>query len=181
MVLTRGAQFHYATANPSHVAIEEAYGRDIYSADMGRDILLSMEDNSWWCYAGTKCWWRSRDFRTLVRFGMRWDCVGDDADYSTTFADQLNEKWGIDKQHQAYHLYQNNIGGLAGGSIDEIGVLSFKTESSAATVSGNDLLTDRDIGFLDALDTVWWRADGVLDLVDLERPVVGIDLSLIHI
>jgi hypothetical protein len=100
-------------------------------------------------------------------------------DETSTVADDVLDEFGVAAGHRAYHLLD---AGIAGGSfatnLDQLGARSLALESNSWTLSDQTkAIGDKNLGYSDALSTLWW--DSVLTAGDvlLNSPVEAIDTS----
>jgi monoamine oxidase len=182
MRIELGAEEHYLATgdNPVWPAITATYGEDAYvTAYLGSDAV-SMDGG-----AGT-CWWTPGaerycgDDPDVVSFNPFWSWYWVPAqheDPATNLADDVLTEYGVGAGHRAYHLYDHGVaGGIYATSLHRLGARSLALQDAgwdlSETVRG---LGDKDLGYSDALEAVWW--DDVVAGVDLllDSPVVAID------
>ncbi len=179
-----GAEEHYLEDgnNPVWPVIKEEYGTGIYVRPYQGLSAYSMADGN------ETCWTKDSsenpcsddpDLKTLDEF-LDWYWRPDKhRDPSSSLADDILKKYDIDSEHRAYHLYD---AGFAGGSfatnLSKLGARSLALESSKWTLSESTrVISDKDLGYSDVLNKVWW--DEVIANSDLllNSPVVRIDTS----
>ena len=179
-----GAEEHYGATgdNPVWHAVRDAYGESIYvSPYLGR-TALSMDGSS------NTCWRKSSalhpcgddgDVAIFDDFSNWYWKPNQHLDPGSSLAEDVADKYGVDASHRAYHLYD---GGFAGGSyatnLDQLGARSLALQSNQWDLSSStQTLGDKDLGYSDVLETLWW--DDVVTNSDLllSSPVVSIDTS----
>ena len=179
-----GAEEHYLATgnNPIWPAMRAEFGDDIY-VDPYEGLTVYSIDGG----AGT-CWTKlsalnpcSNDSDVaLVDSFWEWYWVPElHQDETSTVADDVLDEFGVAAGHRAYHLLD---AGIAGGSfatnLDQLGARSLALESNSWTLSDQTkAIGDKNLGYSDALSTLWW--EGVLTAGDvlLNSPVVAIDTS----
>ena len=179
-----GAEEHYLATgnNPIWPAMRAEFGDDIY-VDPYEGLTVYSIDGG----AGT-CWTKlsalnpcshDSDVDLVERF-WEWYWVPElHQDETSTVADDVLDEFGVAAGHRAYHLLD---AGIAGGSfatnLDQLGARSLALESNSWTLSDQTkAIGDKNLGYSDALSTLWW--DSVLTAGDvlLNSPVVAIDTS----
>ena len=179
-----GAEEHYGATgdNPVWHAVRDAYGESIYvSPYLGR-TALSMDGSS------NTCWRKSSalhpcgddgDVAIFDDFSNWYWKPNQHLDPGSSLAEDVADKYGVDASHRAYHLYD---GGFAGGSyatnLDQLGARSLALQSNQWDLSSStQTLGDKNLGYSDVLETLWW--DDVVTNSDLllSSPVVSIDTS----
>jgi monoamine oxidase len=179
-----GAEEHYGATgdNPMWHAVRDAYGESIYvSPYLGR-TALSMDGSS------NTCWRKSSalhpcgddgDVAIFDDFSNWYWKPNQHLDPGSSLAEDVADKYGVDASHRAYHLYD---GGFAGGSyatnLDQLGARSLALQSNQWDLSSStQTLGDKNLGYSDVLETLWW--DDVVTNSDLllSSPVVSIDTS----
>ena len=179
-----GAEEHYLADgnNPVWPAIREEYGTGVYVRPYQGLTAYSMDRGTRTCWtknsAEISCS-NDSDFTILDDFLDWYEKPDQHQNSSSSLADDVLEKYEIDSNHRAYHLYDS---GFAGGSyatnLNELGARSLALESSKWTLSDSKrVIANKDLGYLDVLNTVWW--DEVVANSDLllNSPVVTIDTS----
>ncbi|MBM4015720.1 MAG: FAD-dependent oxidoreductase [Planctomycetes bacterium] len=100
-------------------------------------------------------------------------------DPTTSLADDVLAEYGVGFGHRAYHLYDAGFAGAEfATNLDRLGAQSLAIQDSGWDLSdGIRVLGDKDLGYSDVLQTVWW--DDVVANSDLllNSPVVTIDTS----
>jgi monoamine oxidase len=172
-----GAEEHYlARNNPIYDAMVDAYGGDVYTYAYAGEDLFSMD-------GGKTCWGDSDeclndpDIANYFKYWSYYGSRGKHKDFSITMADDVLAKYGVGRDHRAYHLYDSGFAGsIYGTSADRIGAASLAQQDWIWTLSEEvRVLAPSDLGYSDALDRIWWG--DVLKHVLLNRPVAHIDAS----
>ncbi len=178
-----GAEEHYATNdNPVWPAIQAEYGNSIYVPGYQGAAVYSMDGGT------TTCW-------TLN--GALHDC-SDDSDVTgvdaffdwywrpdlhqdpgSTLADDVLVEYGVGPGDRSYHIYDSSIaGGMYATSLHKLGARSLALQDNVWDLSGGvRVLGDNDLGYSDALDTIWWNDVVAGNDLILSRPVVSVDTS----
>ena len=176
-----GAEEHYlAKNNPIHDAVIGELGADAYTRAYPGDTLLSMT-------GGMTCWENTgscEDDPDIVDYWNYWSHYanrGKQKDFSITMADDVMARYGVDKSHRAYHLYDSGIAGsIYGASLDRIGAASVAEQDWHWTLSDYVLmLSPAGVGYVDVLNRIWWK--DVLPYVELNKPVTDIDTTGDHV
>ena len=179
-----GAEEHYLADgnNPVWPAIREEYGTDVYVQPYQGLTAYSMDKGTRTCWtknsAEITCS-NDSDVTNLDNF-LDWYWRPDQhQNPSSSLADDVLEKYEIDANHRAYHLYDASFaGGAYATNLNKLGARSLALESSTWTLSDSRrVIANKDLGYLDVLNTVWW--DEVVANSDLllNSPVVTIDTS----
>ncbi|MEM7562400.1 MAG: NAD(P)/FAD-dependent oxidoreductase [Pseudomonadota bacterium] len=172
-----GAEEHYLrNNNPIHDAITGKYGADVYGRTYVGEELISMD-------GGKTCWENSGSCAgdpDIRKYWSYWNYYGNrnqHKDFSITMADDVLAKYGVDKNHRAYHLYDHGVAGsVYGASIEKIGAASLAQQDWKWTLSSEvRVLTPPTLGYTDALNAIWW--DDIMQHVRLNSPVTEIDYS----
>ncbi|MHA7816610.1 MAG: flavin monoamine oxidase family protein [Pseudohaliea sp.] len=179
-----GAEEHYlgTGGNPVWPAVRARYGEAIYVRPYRGIDANSMDGGS------NTCWTTPSAARpcsvdadvTAVRAFWDWYWRPNlHQDPSATLADAVLAEFGVGPGHRAYHLYDAGIaGGVFATSLHRLGARSLALQSVGWDLSSSvRVLRDKDLGYADALETLWW--DEVVANSDLllEHPVVRIDTS----
>lgn len=177
-----GAEEHYLSAgdNPVWPAITGEFGSSVYvSAYQGSDVY-SMDNGTSTCWttgAALHPCDDDSDVTTMYDFwGWYWK-PNQHQDPTTSVADDVADEYGVDSSHRAYHLYD---AGIAGGSyatnLDKLGASSLALQDFGWDLSESiRVIGDKDLGYSDALETVWWDSVIAQSDVLLGSPVVEID------
>jgi monoamine oxidase len=171
-----GAEEHYLpTNNPIYDAIVNEYGNDVYVPTYVGDDMLTIDGNKT-CWEETGNCEEDVDITTFWKYWSRYGSKNIQKDFSITMADDVLQHNNVDRNHRAYHLYDNSIAGsIYGTSLDKIGIASLAQQDWNWTLSSEvRALKPANLGYSDALDKVWWS--DVLDSVQLNRPVKQIDM-----
>ena len=179
-----GAEEHYRATgdNPVWPAVRDAYGESIYVSPYLGITAFSMDGSINTCWRTSSALHPCRDDSDVATYDgfSNWYWVPNQhLDANSSLAEDVADKYGIDVSHRAYHLYDN---GFAGGSyatnLDQLGARSLALQSNQWDLSNSTLtLGDKDLGYADILETLWW--DDVVANSDLllSSPVVSIDTS----
>ncbi|MDA8827957.1 FAD-dependent oxidoreductase [Luminiphilus sp.] len=179
-----GAEEHYlgAGGNPVWPAIRAEYGNSVYTNAYEGLEAYSMDQGAGTCWTTPLALNPCANDPDVARVSEFYDWYWQPdlhQDATTSVADDLLAAFGVGEGHRAYHLYDE---GIAGGSyatnLTRLGARSLALQDSQwALSSGIRVLSDKALGYADALQTVWW--DEVLADVDLllSSPVVSIDTS----
>jgi Flavin containing amine oxidoreductase/Bacterial surface protein, Ig-like domain len=95
-------------------------------------------------------------------------------------ADNVLAEFGVDVNHRAYHIYD---AGFAGGSYatnaDKLGARSLALQDYQWDLSEGGVygITEKDLGYSDALETLWWNDVVANSDLLLNSPVTAIDTS----
>lgn len=178
-----GAEEHYATnANPAWPATQEEYGDSIHVPLYQGTEVSSMDGGT------TTCWWtNSAPYNcsndpdvTAVNPFYDWYWEPDEhQDPASTLADDVLTKYGVGPGNRSYHLYDSSFaGGSYATSLYKIGGRSLALESNGWDLSGGTAgLGDKDLGYSDVLETIWWNDVIANNDLILSSPVVTIDTS----
>ncbi|MEM6688745.1 MAG: NAD(P)/FAD-dependent oxidoreductase [Planctomycetota bacterium] len=90
-------------------------------------------------------------------------------------ADEVLRQFGVDRNHRAWHLYENGIaGGVHGTSLHRLGAASVALQGDRWMLSERVLgLSTKDVGYTDVLNQAWWNS--ITKHVRLNSPVIRID------
>ncbi|MEM1370969.1 MAG: NAD(P)/FAD-dependent oxidoreductase [Pseudomonadota bacterium] len=179
-----GAEEHYLArgGNPVWPAILNRYGESIYTRSYQGIDVYSMDNGTGTCWtkadAAQPC---SADADvTAVDEFWNWywrEDLHQDADAS--LADNVLRDFGVGPGDRAYHIYDSSIaGGSFATNLNRLGARSLARQSSAWGLSdGIRVLADKDLGYSDALNTLWWNDVVATGEVLLNTPVTRIDTS----
>ncbi|MFM7204544.1 MAG: flavin monoamine oxidase family protein [Myxococcota bacterium] len=179
-----GAEEHYLATgnNPVFPAIVDQYGPSIYVNTYVGASVYSMDGGTNTCWtlpsAPRPC---SADPDVIASFGFyRWYWNPNNfPDPAATLADAVESEFGVDASHRAYHLYDAGIaGGEYATNLHQLGAQSLALQDVQWDLSDSIVaLGDKDLGYSDALETVWW--DDVVAGSDLllNSPVTQIDTT----
>ena len=181
-----GAEEHYLGTgnNPVWPAVTEQYGESIYVSGYVGSSLYSMDGGTHTCWTGA----RDGALRScaedpdVMASGELWSWYGKPElhpDPTTSLADDVLADFGVGADHRAYHLYNAGFAGAEfAAGLDRLGATSLAIQDSGWDLSNAiRVLADKDLGYSDVLQTVWW--DDVVANSDLllSSPVVKIDTS----
>jgi len=179
-----GAEEHYATnSNPAWPAINGEYGTSIYVNAYQGIEAYSMDGGT------NTCWYKSSATR---------DC-DDDADVvqandpffnwywrpqwhmdpTTTLAKDVLDEYGVGFGDRSYHIFdQSFAGGSYATNLHKLGGRSLALQDNQWDLSeGSQVIGNKELGYSDALETVWWNDVVANSDLLLESPVVAIDTS----
>jgi len=179
-----GAEEHYLAVgdNPVWPAITGEYGESIYVSGYNGAEVYSMDGgtNTCWTVAGA-----ARACADDPDVTQSWDIYDWywrtelHPDPTTSLADDVLYEYGVGVGHRAYHIYDAGFAGsVFATSLHKLGAQSLAIQDYGWDLSnGIRVLGDKDLGYSDALETVWW--DDVVANSDLRlnSPVVTIDTS----
>jgi monoamine oxidase len=177
-----GAEEHYLATgdNPVFPALVDHYGPSLYVGTYVGPSVYSMDGGTNTCWtlasAARPC---SDDADVMAMGGFyRWYWnPANHPDSEASLADAVSAEFGVDASHRAFHLYD---AGIAGGdyatNLRKLGAQSLALQDVRWDLSDEVVaIGDKDLGYLDALETVWW--DDVVAQTDLllSSPVTQID------
>ena len=179
-----GAEEHYLAAgsNPVWPAIRDEYGNSIYvPAYQGSDVY-SMDNGVNTCWTTTGALHECGDDADVTGVDAFWNWYwkpNQHQDPTSSLADDVLDEYGVASNHRAYHLYD---AGIAGGSyatnLDKLGARSLALQDNEWDLSGDiRAIGDKDLGYSDALETVWWNDVVANSDLLLDSPVIKIDTS----
>ena len=119
-----GAEEHYlGRNNPIYEAVVNAFGSDVYAETYVGEEMISMD-------GGRTCWEETGDCEDDADIRNYWEYLeywenyanpGGHEDFTVTMADDVYTRYGVDRNHRAYHLFDNGIAGsVFGTSLQEI-------------------------------------------------------------
>jgi len=179
-----GAEEHYLSTgdNPVWPAITSVYGESIYVTGYQGGTVYSLDSGKNTCWTTTGALNSCRDDADVTALNPFWSWywrTSEHPDPKTTLADDVLDEYGVGPSHRAYHLYDAGFaGGYFATSLHRLGARSLALQDSGWDLSGSiRAIGDKDLGYSDALETVWW--DDVVANSDLllSSPVVAIDTS----
>ncbi len=178
-----GAEEFYVNYE-AHPLVEAHYGNGVFGTPYGGAEVYSMDNGT------NTCWYLSS---AMI------DC-DDDADVTavddlynwywrpqwhtdpnSTLADDVFIEYGYHSGSRNYHIYDNSFaGGSYATSLHKIGARSLALQDNQWDLGENNIiegLVPKDLGYQDALETIWW--DDVVANSDLllSSPVTAIDTS----
>ena len=178
-----GAEEHYATnSNPAWPAINGEYGSSIYVAAYQGIEAYSMDGGT------NTCWYKSSATRDcsddpdVVQANEVYDWYWRPnwhTDPNTTLADDVLVEYGVDVSDRSYHVFdQSFAGGEYATNLDKLGARSLALQDNEWDLSGGiRVIGNKDLGYSDALETVWWNDVVANSDLLLESPVIAIDTS----
>ena len=179
-----GAEEHYLGEgnNPVWPAIRGQFGEQIYVQPYEGLTAYSMDQGVNTCWTKNFALRPCADDADVVTMWDFWDWYWPPELHqnpSTTLADEVLEEFGVGADHRGYHLYD---AGIAGGSfatnLHKLGAKSVAVQSNQWPLSnGIRVLGDKDLGYIDALETVWWDDVVANSELLLNSPVETIDTS----
>ena len=179
-----GAEEHYLSAgeNPIWGEINQRYGEQIYIQPYQGLSAYSMDGGAGTCWSSRSAQNSCSNDPDVSKVDEFWDWYWRPELHQnpdSTLADDVFTEYGVGPSHRAYHLYDS---GIAGGSfatnLHKLGARSLALESNEWTLSETTrVITDKDLGYADALSQLWW--EDVISSNDLllNAPVKAIDTS----
>jgi monoamine oxidase len=178
-----GAEEHYATnSNPAWPAIRGEYGNSIYVDAYQGIEAYSMDGGT------NTCWYKSSATRdcsdnpAVVQadevYNWYWR-QQNHPDPNTTLADDVLDEYGVGFGDPSYHIFdQSFAGGSYATNLNKLGARSLALQDTSWDLTGGiRVIGDKDLGYSDALETVWWNDVVANSDLLLESPVVAIDTS----
>jgi monoamine oxidase len=180
-----GAEEHYLATgnNPVWSAIRAEYGNSIYvSAYQGLNAY-SMDGGSTTCWTKNAALHDCADDNDVIAVDdfRDWYWRPDQhKDPDSSLADDVLGKYGVGSGHRAYHLYDAGIAGVNASSevtnLDKLGARSLALQDFGWDLSEEiRVIGDKDLGYSDALETVWWNDVVANSELLLNSPAVKID------
>jgi len=172
-----GAEEHYlGKNNPIYSAVIKKYGKDVYTKAYEGEQLLSI-DNGKFCWEFSSECLSDPDVSNFWKYNSYYGNKAQHKDYSISLADDILKQYGVDKDHRAYHLYENGFAGaIFGDSLKRIGAASLAEQDSKWTLSEDiRVLAPSKLGYSDVLEKIWWNE--ISDHVLLNTVVEHIDSS----
>ncbi|MEM7081555.1 MAG: FAD-dependent oxidoreductase [Pseudomonadota bacterium] len=179
-----GAEEHYLATgnNPVWPALTQEYGAQLYVEGYQGFEAYSMDGGT------TTCWYLSTaarqcgddaDVNQLTAFLEWYSQPALHLDDSTSLAQDAMAEYGVQAGDRSYHLYEASFaGGSFATSLDKLGARSTALQESLWELSTDiRVIGDAQLGYSDALQSVWW--DDVLANSDLllNRPVISINTT----
>ena len=89
------------------------------------------------------------------------------------------DEYGVGPNHRAYHLYNEGYAGAnLATDLDKVGARSLMLQDNLWDISSNTrVIGDKELGYSDALETLWWNDVVANSDLLLSSPVVSIDTS----
>ena len=179
-----GAEEHYMSAgsNPVWPAIRAEYGNAIYVEGYQGIDAYSMDGGSNTCWTKNTALNRCSDDADVSAVDDFWGWYwrpSEHEDPNTTLADDVLVEYGVDSSHRAYHLYDSGFAGASyATNLENLGARSLAIQDNSWDLSGSiRVIGDKDLGYSDALETVWWNDVVANSDLLLSSPVVQIDTS----
>ncbi|MFT6388609.1 MAG: monoamine oxidase [Cellvibrionaceae bacterium] len=177
-----GAEEHYrgTGSNPVWPAIRSEYGQSIYvNANQGIGAY-SMDGGTSTCWADVDAdidCGNDSDVSNVNAFYNWYWRPNQHQSPSSSLADDVFNEYGVGLNHRAYHLYNASIaGGEYATSLHKLGARSLALQDNQWDLSEDVLVIgDKDLGYSDALQTVWWNDVVANSDLLLSSPVVSID------
>ncbi|MEM6583812.1 MAG: FAD-dependent oxidoreductase [Pseudomonadota bacterium] len=179
-----GAEEHYLAAggNPVWPAVIGEYGDDIYVRGYQGLDAYSMDAGTSTCWTKTDALNSCADDADVVAVNQFWNWYWRPnlhQDPVSSLADDVLSAFGIGPGNRAYHLYD---AGIAGGSfatnLEKLGARSLALQSNQWDLSDAiRVLGDKNLGYADVLETIWWDDVVATGKLLLNSPVVRIDTS----
>jgi monoamine oxidase len=179
-----GAEEHYLDEgnNPVWPAIRAEYGDGVYVQAYQGLSAYSMDNGT------NTCWTKNLAFKpcsndddvTVMGDFWGWYWIPEEhQDPYSSLADDVLDTYGVDLDHRGYHLYDAGIAGASfATNLNKLGARSLALQSSEWTLSDSvRVISNKDLGYLDALETVWWDKVVANSDILLNSPVVTIDTS----
>ena len=177
-----GAEEHYATdANPAWPAIQSEYGNSIYVDGWDGSNAYSMDSGATTCWTFNGALYNCYDDSDVTTYWDLFDWSREPdfhQDPDSTLADDVLSEYGVSPGHRSYHLYESGFAGGWGTSLHQLGAKSLAIQDNQWDLSGGTMkLGDKNLGYLDALETIWWNDVVANNDLILNSPVVKIDAS----
>jgi len=178
-----GAEEHYATNdNPVWPAVRAAYGNAIYVPAYQGLSAYSMDSGTTTCWTSNSAPFNCSADPDLTVFDDFNDWYWRPSlhlDPSSTLADDVLNQYGVGPGDRSYHVFDSSFaGGIYATSLHRLGARSLAIQDNEWDLSGGiRVLGDSDLGYSDALETVWWNDVVTNNDLILSRPVVSIDTS----
>lgn len=177
-----GAEEHYLAGgnNPVWPAIRGEYGNSVYvDAYQGLDAY-SMDGGTATCWTTSIALFECAADSDVTGMGAFWDWSWRPSwhnDPSTTLADDVLDEFGVEVGHRAYHLYDSNIaGGSYATNLHKLGARSLALQDYGWDLPGGiRVIGDKNLGYSDALGTVWWNDVLANSDLLLNSPVLSVD------
>jgi len=179
-----GAEEHYQATgnNPVWPAIRGAYGDSIYVPGYQGIEAYSMDGGSTTCWTTSSALYNCSDDPDVTAVDDFYDWYwrpGLHQDPDSSLADDVLNEYGVGPGNRSYHIYDSSFaGGSYATSLHKLGARSLALQDNQWDLSeGIRVLGDKDLGYSDALETVWWNDVVANNDLILSSPVVGIDTS----
>ena len=178
-----GAEEHYATdANPAWPATQEQYGDSIHVPLYQGTEAYSMDDGATTCWTTNSALNKCSDDADVTVVDDFYDWYWRPnlhQDPDSTLADDVLNEYGVGPGNRSYHIYDSSFaGGSYATSLHKLGGRSLALQSNGWDLSGGtEGLGDKDLGYSDVLETIWWNDVVANNDLILSSPVVTIDTS----
>ena len=179
-----GAEEHYLAngKNPVWDAVIAEYGESIYVDGYLVLDAYSMDSGSNTCWTKNNAFHNCADDADVTLVDDFWDWYWKPKNHlnaDSTLADDLFDQFGVGSESRAYHLYDAGItGGSFATNLHKIGARSMALQDNQWELSEDiQVLGDKDLGYSDALETIWWNDVIASSELLLNSPVVKIDTS----
>ena len=178
-----GAEEHYATDdNPAWPAIRGEYGDSIYVPAYQGPEAYSMDGGTTTCWTTNSALYNCSDDPDVTAVDDLYDWYWRPnlhQDPDSTLADDVLNEYGVGPGNRSYHIYESSFaGGIYATSLHKLGARSLALQDNQWDLSGGiRVLGDKDLGYSDALETVWWNGVVANNDLILSRPVISIDTS----
>lgn len=179
-----GAEEHYTAKgnNPVWDAVIGEYGNAIYVNGYQGIEAYSMDAGVNTCWTKNGAVNNCNNDVDVVAVDEFWDWYWNPifhTDPNSTLAEDVLYEYGVDSGHRAYHLYNE---GIAGGSyatdLEKIGARSIALQDNQWDLSESiRVIADKNLGYSDALETLWWNDVVANSDLLLNSPVVTIDTT----
>ena len=183
-----GAEEHYLAegGNPIWGAMIAEFGDEIYVQPHQGASAFSMDDGAGTCWATefalNPCS-NDSDVTAVDEFWNWYQLLEAHQDPSSTLADDVFNEYGVGPGHRAYHLYDAGIAGATfATNLDQLGARSLALESNEWDLSNTiRAIADKDLGYSDALELLWWDEVTSGSDILLSTPVQVIDTTGDHV
>ena len=179
-----GAEEHYLNrgGNPVWPAIRGEYGPSIYVDGYQGPEAYSMDSGTMTCWTLSGAVRDCADDPDVSLVDDLYDWYwrpSNHPDPETTLADDVLTEYGVAPGDRSYHIYESSFaGGDYATSLHKLGARSLALQDNEWDLSESIVVIgDKDLGYSDALETVWWNDVVANSNLLLDSPVVQIDTS----
>ena len=179
-----GAEEHYRAAgsNPVWPAIRGEYGNSIYVNGYQGIEAYSMDGGTNTCWYKASATRDCSDDPDVVQVAEVYDWYWRQQwhpDPNTTLAEDVLDEYGVAAGDRSYHIFDSSFaGGSYATNLNRLGARSLALQDTQWDLSENiRVIGDKDLGYSDALETVWWNDVVANSDLLLESPVTAIDTS----
>jgi len=179
-----GAEEHYLATgnNPVWPALRGQYSASIYVDGYQGPEVYSMDSGSSTCWYLSSAFFDCANDPDVVRAEDLYDWYWrkqNHKDSSSTLAEDVLDEYGVGPEHRAYHIYdQSFAGGSYATNLYKLGARSLAIQDFDWDLSEDiQVIGDKNLGYSDALETVWWSDVQANSDVLLSSPVVAVDTS----